>query len=136
MKESDKDYTTYRIERSAEIFEDAILLAENQRWRSCANRLYYSSFQLVDALLRLDSVSTKTHEGLKTKFLQLYVKTGIIDIESGKLYSKLLDWRQESDYSVFVDFNLEDIEPLLKQVQTLNHTLLALINEKLHIKDD
>jgi uncharacterized protein len=130
MIKSENDYTTYRILRSAEIFEDAKLLAENQRWRSCANRLYYSSFQLVDALLRLDNIPTKTHEGLKTKFLQLYVKTGIIDIESGKLYSKLLDWRQESDYSVFVDFNSEDIEPLLNQVKDLNLILLALINEK------
>ena len=51
MTGSGEDYIKYRIDRSIETFEDAMLLAENERWRSCVNRLYYSSFHLVNGLL-------------------------------------------------------------------------------------
>jgi len=131
MTGSQDDYIQYRIDRSVEIFEDAKLLADNKRWRSCVNRLYYSSFHLVDTLLTLDNITTKTHEGLKTKFLQLYIKTGEFDVDYGKLYAKLIDWRQESDYSVYVDFEENDVIPLIDKVEKLNKLLLKTIKEKL-----
>lgn len=63
MTGSSEDYIKYRLERSSEIFEDAKLLADNKRWRSCVNRLYYSSFHLISALLYLDEVNAKSHDG-------------------------------------------------------------------------
>ena len=78
MIESSNEYVNYRIEQSADLFEDAVLLATNKRWRSCVNRLYSSSFHLINALLFKDGITPKSHDGLKTKFLQLYVKTNLI----------------------------------------------------------
>ena len=130
MTSSQADYIQYSIDRSTEIFQDAKLLADNTRWGSCVNRLYYSSFHLVNALLSLDGVTTKTHEGQKTKFLQLYVKTNLIDIEFGKLYSRLVDWRQESDYSVYVDFDENDVLPLIDKVKSFNEIITEKINSK------
>jgi uncharacterized protein (UPF0332 family) len=131
MNGSQRDYFQYRIDRSAELFQDAKLLAANKRWRSCVNRLYYSSFHLVSALLALDGITTKSHDGLKTKFLQSYVKTNLIDIEFGKLYARLLDWRQESDYSVYLDFNEEDVMPLIQKIGKLNQVLKELIQSRI-----
>ena len=131
MSNSKADYVNYRLERSAEIFQDAKLLADNKRWRSCVNRLYYSSFHLVNALLFLDDIITKTHDGLKTKFFQKYIKTGLIDLEFGKVYSRLIDWRQESDYSAFVDFEENDVLPLLDSVAKLNQLLIEIIETKI-----
>ena len=119
MNNSQAEYIQYRIQRSDEFFKDAQLLAENNRWQSCVNRLYYSSFHLIDALLSLDGISAKTHEGLKTKFLQLYIKSEKIELVLGKLYTKLLDWRHESDYSVFVEFDRDEVLPLIQQVENL-----------------
>lgn len=133
MTGSQKEYIQYRLDRSSEIFDDAILLANNQRWRSCVNRLYYSSFHLVSALLSLDGVTTKSHDGLKTRFLQLYIKTNIIDVEFGKLYSRMIDWRQESDYSVFVDFEESDVVQLIQKVENFNLVLKNKINSKIQI---
>ena len=130
MNQSQADYIQYRIEKSSEFFKDAQLLAENSRWQSCVNRLYYSCFHLIDALLSLDGISAKTHEGLKTKFLQLYIKTGEVDMELGKLYTQLLDWRHESDYSVFVEFDKDEVLPLIKRVENLNKILLDKISSK------
>jgi uncharacterized protein (UPF0332 family) len=134
MTASLTEYLQYRKDRSDEVFRDAILLAENGSWRSCINRLYYSLFHLVTGLLSLDGITTKTHEGLKTKFLQLYVKTNIIDVAHGKLFSQLMDWRQESDYSVIVDFQKMDVLPLIEQVRNMNEVLIKLIHAKIEPK--
>lgn len=112
MTGSHTDYIQYRKDRSQEVFQDAKILADNCSWCSCINRLYYSLFHLVTVLLSLDDITTKTHDGLKTKFLQLYVKTKIIRPEYVKVFTRLKDWRQESDYSFIVDFQEEDVIPL------------------------
>jgi len=130
MMGSQDDYIQYRLDRSEEIFQDAQLLAENKRWRSCINRLYYSSFHLVSALMFQDGITPKSHDGLKTKFLQHYIKTNKIDVEFGKLYSRLIDWRQESDYSVYVDFSEEDVFPLIAKVGEFNTLLINQIKTK------
>lgn len=104
MKEAKEDYINYRISKSAEIFDDALLLANNERWNSCINRLYYSSYYLVSALLFKNDINAETHNGVKTQFFLNFVKTGIVGKELGRLYSHLFDWRQESDYADFIDF--------------------------------
>ena len=130
MTSAQDNYIQYRIERSSELFQDAILLATNDRWRSCVNRLYYSCFHIVSALLFQDGISTKSHDGLKTKFLQLYIKNNTIKIEYGKLYSRLIDWRQESDYSLYVDFDEQDVKPLIDKVEKFNSVILEIINSR------
>ena len=111
-----EDYINYRISKSIEIFEDAELLAKNERWNSCVNRIYYSSYYLASALLYKNNIKVKTHNGIKTQLFLNYVKTGKMNKEMGKLYSHLFDWRQETDYADFVEFDRETIEPLLHEV--------------------
>lgn len=130
MTDSRDEYIKYRIERSNELFDDAVLLAANKRWRSCVNRLYYSSFHLINALLFKNGITVKSHDGLKTKFMQLYIKTNQISLEFGRLYSRLIDWRQESDYSIIVDFDEKDVNPLIESVRELNQILI------MHIKSN
>ena len=129
MEHSQKEYIKYRLERSEELFQDAKLLGQNKRWRSSVNRLYYSCFHLVNALLFNDGIAAKTHDGLKTKFLQNYIKTNKISAEFGKLYSKLIDWRQESDYSIYVDFQEKDVLPLIQQVDNFRNVIAELIQK-------
>ncbi len=131
MTGSQSDYMQYRINRSIELFQDAKLLADNERWGSCVNRLYYASFHLISALLSLDGITTKSHDRLKTKFLQLYIKTNKVPIEHGKLYSWLIDWRKESDYSAFVNFEENDVLPMISKVDEFNKLLLNIIKSRL-----
>jgi len=128
MKDNRNEYLKYRIDRSNELYKDALLLWDHNSWRSCVNRLYYSSFHLISALVFMLDMNPKSHEGLKTLFLQHFVKTGLIDIELGKLYALLHDWRQESDYAVFSEFSREDVEPLLTKVLKMNTIILEHIN--------
>jgi uncharacterized protein (UPF0332 family) len=87
-----EDYIKYRIEKSKEVFEDARILAERKRWNSCVNRLYYSSFHLVNALLYKYNINAHTHSGIKAQFSNHFIKTGKLSIEYGQLYSNLMGW--------------------------------------------
>lgn len=128
MKGTKQDYINYRISKSSEIFDDALLLANNERWNSCINRLYYSNYYLASALLFKNDIKAETHNGVKTQLFLNFVKGGILSIEHGKLYSHLFDWRQESDYADFIDFDEEIAKPLLKEVSVLNERLKDLTN--------
>jgi uncharacterized protein (UPF0332 family) len=46
-----QDYISYRINSAKETLEAARLLAENKHWNSAINRLYYSCFYSISALL-------------------------------------------------------------------------------------
>lgn len=121
------DYISYRVEKSKEIYNDAILLAQNSRWNSCVNRLYYSSYYLVSALLYKNEIKLETHNGTKTQFFLHFIKTNVTSRDNGKLYSHLFDWRQESDYADFVEFDKKTVVPLLEQVEKLNKDLESLL---------
>ncbi|MEQ8415653.1 MAG: HEPN domain-containing protein [Imperialibacter sp.] len=125
-----EDYINYRIEKSSETYNDALLLAQNQRWNSCVNRLYYSSYYLVSALLYKNGVKAETHNGTKTQFFLNFVKNGPMDKSFGRLYAHLFDWRQETDYADFIDFNEETVLPLLGEVRKLNEEIHLLIKSK------
>lgn len=127
MKGTKEDYINYRILKSSEIYDDAILLATNSRWNSCVNRLYYSSYYLASALLFKNELKSVTHNGVKTQLFLNFVKDGMLSKDLGKLYSHLFDWRQESDYSDFIDFDEDTVMPLLEDVKNLNLALKELV---------
>lgn len=52
-------------------------------------------------------------------------------MELGKLYARLLDWRQESDYSVYLEFKEEDVLPLIDKIDEFNQVLKDLIDSKI-----
>lgn len=132
MAATKQDYINYRIEKSTEVYEDAVLLANNKRWNSCLNRLYYSSYYLVSALLYQHDIKAETHNGTKTQFFLHFIKTELIDRKYGKLYSHLFDWRQETDYADFIEFDQETVIPLLNQVKDFNSELKQLIQKDEH----
>jgi len=129
MSAAKEDYIAYRIAKSDEVFADEALLALNNRWNSCVNRLYYSSFYLVSALLYRSGIKADMHNGAKTQFFQHFVKTGAVPAEQGKLYTHLFDWRQESDYADFIEFDGPTIKPMLEKVSAFNLLLKSLIKK-------
>jgi uncharacterized protein (UPF0332 family) len=51
MSYQKEDLIKHRLEKSATTFNEAKSLAESSFWGGCANRLYYSCFYCVMALL-------------------------------------------------------------------------------------
>jgi len=123
-----KKYINYRLGKASESLNDAKLLAYNKRWNSCVNRLYYASFYAIIALLLSDNFDGQTHEGTRNQFNLKYIKEGKIDKESGKLFSKLFDWRHKGDYGDLFDFTEDQILPLIEPVEALLIEIKKLIN--------
>jgi uncharacterized protein len=112
------DYINYRLSRADSTLNDAKILAANNSWNSCINRLYYSTFYAVTALLISKGFEAKTHNGVKTIFFKEFISTGLIDKEFGALYSDLIDWRSEGDYADFTDYDSETVIPAIDKVES------------------
>ena len=125
------DVIKYRIHRAWDTFDDAKILAENQKWNSSINRLYYATFYAVIALLLNEGVKTTTHNGVKTAFSAHFIKKGIISKEYGKIYSQLFIWRQKGDYDDLFDFNSEKVLPYFVPVKELIQLIENMINNNL-----
>ena len=129
MKElTREEYILYRLEKSEESLAAAELLIKNNMWNAAVNRIYYSCFYSVSALLFKCRIQAKSHAGIRTKFFQEFIKTGKLNIEYGRLYSDLFDWRQTGDYSDMIDFTKDEIEPILPAVRQF----LELLKGEIH----
>jgi hypothetical protein len=67
-------YIRYRIEKSEQTFQDALLLAEAERWNGSINRLYYACYYIASALVLKAGLDAKTHAGVRNQLNQHYIK--------------------------------------------------------------
>ena len=113
------------IEKSERHLTQAKQNAELKNWDLVANRLYYSIFHAVTALLLKDNIEVKTHKGRAQQFGQFYVLTGKFEREEGRLYNNLQQMREEADYNNV--FSLEETEALdlIKRTQTLQQKIMS-----------
>ncbi|HOS16635.1 MAG TPA: HEPN domain-containing protein [Bacteroidales bacterium] len=105
-------------------------LADNEKWNSCINRLYYSTYYAIIALLLHVDLKPSTHNGVKSNFSEFFIKTGKIDKEYGKIYSRLFTWRQKGDYDDLFDFNKDTVLPYFELVNKLISIIEKMIKEK------
>jgi uncharacterized protein (UPF0332 family) len=66
MKEEHDGYIRYRMERAWDTLDDAKILASKGKWNSTVNRLYYSVYYAVMALLLKNGLKPATHNGAKS----------------------------------------------------------------------
>ena len=88
----------YRLERASESLNAAKLLFENNMYIPAMNRIYYSMFYSVQALLILKESTFSKHGQVKGFFNREYIKTNIFPIDYGKLFNTVFEYRQKYDY--------------------------------------
>lgn len=100
MNNQDRSSTMVKllIEKSERNMEQALSNIELGYWDLVANRLYFSVFHAVTALLLADGINTGTHKGTSMQFGRNYVLTGQYSRKDGMLYSKLQTMREKADY--------------------------------------
>jgi uncharacterized protein (UPF0332 family) len=129
MTKSKDDLIRYRLSRSKDTFDDAKILADKERWNSAINRLYYSAYYAVIAILLKYDFKPTTHNGAKSIFSEHFIKNGIIPKEFGKLYSQLFTWRQKGDYDDLYNFDKDMVIPYFEPVKQLIGIIENKINE-------
>ncbi len=128
-KSSKIEYIAYRLNLAKETLDAAKSLADDKHWNSVINRLYYSCFYAISALLYKHDINPKSHSGIKRQFGLHFVKTGLIDQSVAEIFIDLFDYRQAGDYADFVDFDREKTLPLIPRVDTLIMKIEELLKE-------
>ena len=61
------------------------------------SRAYYAALHYARALLLLKEEEPKTHEGVLRRLSFYFVRTGVLSLEEGKVFSRLHKLREEAD---------------------------------------
>lgn len=123
-----QDIVVYRLRKANQLLHDVDILIENELWNSTINRMYYACFHAVSALLIKNGVKVKTHMGVRQAFGLHFVKTGKVSLEFGRIFSRIYDKRQSSDYDDFIEFTKEEVEKLYPQIKEFIKTIESLVN--------
>jgi uncharacterized protein (UPF0332 family) len=119
----------YRLECAQESLDDARLLAEANRWNAWVNRLYYSCFYAVSALLVRDELSSSRHTGVRSLLNRHYVRTGKVPRDLARVYNDLFERRQEGDYADFVRFQADQVRPWIPQTEAFIAHIKAFLSK-------
>lgn len=123
-----QDIVRYRHQKAHDLMHDVDVLIENELWNSAVNRMYYACFHMVSALLILHHIEVKSHLGVRQAFGLHFVKTALLPPECGRIFSRLYDKRQSSDYDDFREFTKEEVENLYPQALSLIENIDRLID--------
>ena len=118
---------TLEIEKARKIFEQIDALARLGYWDNIANRLYYSLFHAMSALLIHDKHKVGTHKGIVATMGQYYIKTGILSPADGQLYSSLQTIREKSDYNCSFEATEAETKPKITQAKSLIDKIETLL---------
>lgn len=123
-----EEIVQHRLWRAYETLEDAHILAREDRWNPCVNRLYYACFYAVSALLLRHNLSSYKHSGVRSLFNQHFVKTDRIARALAQGYNDLFARCQEGDYVDFVHFDGAQVRPWIEDAEQFVKAIADLIN--------
>ena len=92
----------HRLEKSEEALRAAKHMLDQGMLIFAMNRIYYSMYYAVQALLALQGKSFSKHGQVKGFFNRKYVKSGRLPKNMGRLFNKAFEYRQKFDYVDFV----------------------------------
>lgn len=127
MKKTKEEILAFRLQKSDMVLKEAKSLSEGNYWEGAVNRLYYSAFHVLSALMLHHNIRIKSHAGAKAMFELHFIKSGKVNREWSKFYTKLFENRNDSDYEDFAVFTEQDILPLLPQTEEFIAVIKRLI---------
>lgn len=68
----------------------------------------------MSALLHTQNTYAKTHQGVRAKFSELFIKTAIFPVELSDDIALLFKYRQEADYDLEADISEEEAKELIR----------------------
>ena len=91
------------------------------------SRLYYSLLFRVRALLLTKDLEPRSHEGALRLLSLHFVKSGRLDREAAHLFSRLMKYREEADYTASVEYTAEDVAGFRAEVEIVSARIAELI---------
>lgn len=98
MDENTRELIKVRLEKAEEDIKTAGELLSLKRYRAVVNRAYYALFGITTAVLLTKKIERSKHSGVEAAFNQHFIKTGIIEVEYGRIFDYVRKKREECDY--------------------------------------
>jgi len=127
QNENRNELINLRFQKAKETFAEIEDLVQLNYWRTAANRLYYTCFYAVSALLIKNGIKAHTHSGVINQFGLNFVRTDIFSQEEGRFFKKLFELRQDGDYDDWIIINENDIIPLIEPAKNFINKIEQLI---------
>ena len=131
MPYNKKESIEYRIERSFQSAEEAKSAIAAGHLFSAENRIYYACFYEVVALLLTRNHSSSKHGGIMGIFNREFVNTGLVDVDLGRFYGRMFEYRQKADFGDPDSFDSGQVEKWLTTASLFVDSL-----EKLFLSDE
>ncbi len=81
-------------------------------------------------MIAKDNLSASKHSGVRGIFNREYVRPGLVSKDLARLYNDLFERRQEADYLDFLEFEREQVEPLLPAVEAFICHIAELLGDR------
>jgi uncharacterized protein len=121
MKPADLEtLVIHRLQKSEEALQAAKIMLDKQMFSFAMNRVYYSLYYAVQALLAQQGVAFAKHGQVKGYFNREFIKAGKLPKEIGRFYNKAFEYRQKFDY---VDFVSPDQSMVAEYVETAKNVV-------------
>jgi len=130
-QEEKRALVRYRLERANESMKAAHLLFQNKLFIPAMNRIYYSMFYSVQALLVLDEEAFSKHGQVKGYFNKAYIKPGVFPKEFGRVFNAVFEYRQKFDYVDLLIPEEELISDYLGEAQGFIDQISSFLDDKL-----
>lgn len=117
------------LEKANKMMKEAKFCGESGMWNLVGNRLYYSAFHAVVALLLNKGVSIRSHKGACRMFSLHYVQTREFSVDDMSLYSRLQTIRERADYQNDYELTPDEGEEYLKLAEGLLNRIMKFLSE-------
>ena len=87
-------------------------------YATAINRSYYAAFHSLKALESLTGYDSKKHSGTLSYFRREYIKTQILPESLSDDIEELKTLREDSDYNITIQFNLQIANESYKKAKT------------------
>ncbi|MGM0580678.1 MAG: HEPN domain-containing protein [Bacteroidota bacterium] len=119
----------YRLVKAEETLKEVNILIKNELWNTAVNRIYYANYYAVTAFLVSQNIRAVTHAGVRQMLSLHFVKTNIIDRDHGKFYSYIFDMRHTADYSDYIDYDQNQVMPLIEPSKKLINKISEILSQ-------
>lgn len=105
------------MEKAHSRLEAATELLESGYYEDCVSRAYYSMVAAASAALKLKELTIKTHKGLHKMFQEIFIRSGEIEGDMGRIFRYSEDMRNRADYHTFEKITFEQAETVVSDAE-------------------
>lgn len=93
------------------------------------NRIYYAIFYAAQAALVSVGEDLGSHQGVKIRLGEKFVKEGDLDRDLGRFFSQQQTYREQADYEVDVDIKRDNLSQYLERAEEFIQNMKRIVEK-------